>query len=340
MKLTTGKVAEINYGNATTVCIPNDALEVNIYGPYREIERKLWAYLIHNAFESNEFGKRRIHNAKCSALLDIFRRLTGNKDAKKLWSYIEGLGDVKVSLKNGDKLEGFTHLLAFAEVNYENDSIRYQIPAILEEFIQSKNIAFSRIRTHFLIGLRGKYSVSLYMFLEQYANRKHPYVTLELDELKKKFKVEPGKFKKWGDFKRRVLVPAVEEINDRTELECFSDFPGLHGAGFTVTFNPDASGRGVKVKNVRFDIKKHEKRISWEKQLKTPASKSNGNSPKIALRWPIVIKLLEKYGINNIDKYAYYHEWSEWLQKTDKSVNVAFPEGSYVGFIKKKAFQW
>lgn len=335
MKLSTGKVAEINHSNTTTVCIPNDALEVNIHGSYREIERKLWAYLVHNAFESNEFGEKRIHEAKCSDVVNVFKSLTGNKDAKTLWKYINRLGDIKVTLKSGAKSEGFTHLLAFAEVNYEQDRIRYQIPAILESFIESKNVAFSRIRTHFLIGLRGKYSVSLYMLLERYANRKHPYVTMTLDELKEKLKVEPGKFEKWGDLKRRVLMPAVEEINDKTEVECFSEFPGLHGAGFSVTFEPDKIGQGVKVSKIRFDIKKNEKRESWEKQLRQPSAKKENNS-KLTLRWPIVIKLLDKHGVNNIDKYAYYDEWNDWLQKSNKSTSVTSPEASYVGFIKKK----
>jgi len=338
MKLTTGKVAEINSNNSATVCIPNDALEVTIHGPYREIERKLWAYLVHNAFESNEFGEKRVHEAKCSDVVSVFKNLTGNKDSKTLWKYIEHLGDIKVILKSGEKSEGFTHLLAFAEVNYENDRIRYQIPAILEDFIQSKDTSFSRIRTHFLIGLRGKYSVSLYMLLEQYANRKHPYVTITLDDLKAKLKVEPGKFEKWGDLKRRVLLPAVEEINDRTDLECFSELPGLHGAGFSVKFEPDKRGQGVKVSKVRFDIKKNEKRESWEHQLRKPVSKKSDGS-KLTLRWPIVIKILDKYGIKNIDKYAYYDEWNDWLQKSNKSASVTSPEASYVGFIKKKSFK-
>lgn len=339
MKLTTGKVSEINKSDVITVCIPNDALEVTIKGPYREIERKLWAYLVHNAFESNEFGSKRVHEAKCSDISAVFKNLTGNKDAKTLWSYVENLGNIKVTMKNGSHSESFTHLLAFAEVNYDRNIIRYQIPSILEDFIQADNSAFSRIRTHFLIGLKGKYSVSLYMLLEQYANRRHPSVKMSIDVLRERLKVEVGRFEKWGDLKRRVLLPAVEEINARTEQECFSDIPGLHGAGFSVKFEQDKTGQGVKVTQIKFDIKKHEKRELWEKQLKKPKlTLSKTEATHTLLNWPIVIKLLEKHGVMNIDKYAYYDEWSAWLKSSNKTTSVASPEASYVGFIKKKLF--
>lgn len=335
MKFTTGKVSNVNINEVTTVCIPNDALEVTVLGPYREVERKLWAYLIHNACESDSFGQSKIHEAKCSDVKNVFQALTGHKDNKVLWQYIENLGDIKVCMKSGDSYEGFSHLLSFAEVNYSKDLIRYQIPVVIEQFLTSEKMAFARIRTHFLIGLKGKYSVSLYMLLEQYANRRHPSLTLTIDEIREKLQVEPAKFEKWADLKRRVLLPAIDEINQKTKDETLSSIPSLHGAGFSVSFEPNKSGQGVKVKSVKFTIEKNEKRSEWEDSLKR-TSKKTSSQTKLTLKWPIVISLLKKHGIKDIDKYAYYDEWSEWLRKSNKTLEVSLPEASYVGFIKKK----
>ncbi len=58
MNITTGDVTDVNSQQTPTVCIPNDAVEVSVVGPYREKERKLWAYLVHRAYEHSEFGQK------------------------------------------------------------------------------------------------------------------------------------------------------------------------------------------------------------------------------------------------------------------------------------------
>lgn len=52
-----------------------------------------------------------------------------------------------------------------------------------------------------------------------------------------------NKFKDWRDFKRQVLVPAVAEINKKTDIFC--------------CFDPIRAGRGGKVVGIRFYIQRN-----------------------------------------------------------------------------------
>lgn len=52
-----------------------------------------------------------------------------------------------------------------------------------------------------------------------------------------------NKFKDWRDFKRQVLVPAVAEINKKTDIFC--------------SFDPIRAGRGGKVVGIRFYIQRN-----------------------------------------------------------------------------------
>ena len=84
------------------------------------------------------------------------------------------------------------------------------------------------------IKLRGKHSQILYRFL-----KKHGNIILTVEELQSVFGVS---YKRFRDFSQRVFYPAVEEINDKTDI--------------FVDFKFKKSGRGGKVEAVIFEVKK------------------------------------------------------------------------------------
>ncbi len=92
---------------------------------------------------------------------------------------------------------------------------------------------FAQLRTHFLIGLSGKYAVTLYELLESVANRIDPVLDVQLGTLRQWLKVPEGKLKSWDHFNSRALYPAIEQINTNPL-----------GAGFTVEMKPIKEGQG------------------------------------------------------------------------------------------------
>ena len=348
MEITTGDVTDVDSQQTPTVCIPNDAVEVSVVGPYREKERKLWAYLVHRAHEHPEFGQKRVHELDCLEVSHIFKSLTGTKNTRTLWEYIKNLGDIKVIMREGKHREGFTHLLAFADVDHETQKIRYQIPAILEDFIIERDSPFARLRTHFLIGLNGKYSVSLYMLLEQYVNRKFPILVITLEELRTTLRVQDGKLSTWDTLRRRVIEPAIKEINEKTIMECENGIPGQQGAGFTADYEPVKRGR--KIVSVRFIIKKHNKRVEWESGIKKDKTPKSPPGPKTLSTIPIqknerlknfVKAELRKIGKDNEDiNFLIGHfetQFRQYIYKKGACDTMEDVQASFAGFIVKAA---
>ncbi len=347
--ITTGEVTNVQSVATPTVCIPTDAVEVSIEGPFREKQRKLWAFLVHHAMESEGFGVKRRHHINCQEVAHVFRSITGCGRTKDLWEYIENLEDISVKLR-GEKLKGFASLLAYAVVDLKTGIIEYQIPAILEDIILSQDFKFSRLRTHFLIGLSGKYSVSLYMFLEQYANRDFPILVISIDEFRDKLKIEKGKITRWQDLRRFIIEPAVKEINEKTIMECESNIPGQHGAGFTVDYEPVKRGR--KIVSVRFIVKKHNKRVEWEsgiKKDKTPKSPpgpktfSTISIPKNERLKNFVKAELRKVGKENEDiNFLIGHfetQFRQYIYKKGACDTMEDVQASFAGFIVKAALR-
>lgn len=330
---TTGEVAALRSTDVPTVCMPNEGLELSITGAYREKERKLWAFLVHYAYEN--LGKQRRHKIECSTVTHIFRSITGCGRTKDLWEYVENLGNIKIKWEKEGNTQGFARLLSFAEVNHDKGTIEFEIPSYLEDAILKSNYQFARLRTHFLIGLSGKYSVTLYLLLETYANRQFPVLTLSIDELREKLSIEQDKLQRWQDLRRRVIEPAIKEINEKTIQECESSVPSQHGAGFTVEYEVIKKSR--KVVGVKFTVVKHKKRIEWEFNLKKPKKDKPKVIPLISLNWEKVKNIARANNLlRKVDIYSLEKEWRKWLWDTGRCDNIQDPEGSYVGFIKKK----
>ena len=89
-----------------------------------------------------------------------------------------------------------------------------------------------------ILAMKSQFSIRLYEILKSYAFQKSK--VFEVDELKKMLMVEGNKsYSNFADFKKRVLLPAQEEINELTDI--------------AVSFEPILKGR--KTVKVKFDMK-------------------------------------------------------------------------------------
>jgi hypothetical protein len=226
-----------------------------IEGPYTERDRKLWAFPVAAVWE--DLATTRIHEMRVAKINAIFEELGGDTSSGWIWDSARRLSRTIVEWTEGTdgsriKAEGISNMMN-ARVNKEARAkgwLRFEIPALLGEVIKNP-CRFSRLRLHFMIGISGKYAVTLYILLESVANMKTPVLDVELPQLRQWLKVPEGKLNWWVDIKRRAIEPALKQINDNPEA-----------AGFTLTMEEIKEGRAVD--RVRFIVAKSEARLTEE----------------------------------------------------------------------------
>jgi hypothetical protein len=253
----TGDLWELpSKSNPVSVPVPLPVVMVRVEGHFTALDRKLWLILLQHAWADLEAGKA-LHSISISELLRLFRQhgrhdlgtrgalqitkaVTEESHAVEVWSSVRRLVVTRVEWEDED-YKGVGALLADALMSKQHRQsgwLNYSFGANL-----SKNLLlprmFARLRTHFMLGLRSKYAITLYEILEAYANRKHPICTVDLDDLQNWMKVPATAYPDWRELKKRVIEPAVREINEHAEDAGFMvDYEGVReGRAFTkITF--------------------------------------------------------------------------------------------------------
>jgi len=178
-----------------TVPIPNDVIITKVTGNFTERDRKLWSFLISAVWD--ELLTTRIHEIKISKIHNVFRQLGGDTSPGWIWESAQRLTRTVVEWEEGPdsrRLVGISNLLnaqTHKEIR-ESGFLRFEIPALLSEVIR-RPCRFSRLRIHFMLGLSGKYAVTLYMLLESVANLQTPVLDVEINQLRQWLQIPDGK---------------------------------------------------------------------------------------------------------------------------------------------------
>lgn len=108
--------------------------------------------------------------------------------------------------------------------------------------LRERFVAYELYQT---LAMKSTYSIELFELLKSYAFRKK--ITVSIDDLRKYFGLG-DKYKAYRDFKRRVVDPAVKEINEYTDLFVSYD-PVRRGnpfAALTFTIEKKGSWEGLE----------------------------------------------------------------------------------------------
>lgn len=319
-----GNPWEMNGNNPATVPLPNDVIITEIEGAYTEKDRKLWAFLVAAVWD--DLLTVRIHEIRTAKINAIFSKGGGDTSTSWIWESVERLATTRARWETGaenDRLKGVANLIGGALTNKNARStgfLRFEIPALLCEVIRAP-CRFSRLRLHFMIGLSGKYAVTLYMLLESVANKQTPVLDVQLDQLRQWLKIPDGKLHRWVDVKRFILEPALKQINENPDA-----------AGFLVSMEEIKEGRAVD--RVRFTLIKTAGRIADEKSLNTKViEQPKASELSVALRLPPSAFEQAKKVAPGLDVYGLEFQWREWLANKPQPNN---PAGSFIGFCKAK----
>lgn len=299
-----------------TVPVPLPVLIVSVDGPYTEQDRKLWIFLLHAVWD--ELDEKPIHAFPVKDIKRMFR----DHSVNWIWQSAERLAETKIRWirTEGDRrYKGISSLFG-AETDVEirdTGILRFSFPALLVPILKDPR-RFARLRTHFMIELSGKYAVTLYELLESVANKDIPELRASVDELRQWLKVPAGKLTRWPDFRRRVLEPAVQQLNDNPT-----------GAGFAVKMRVRKEGKAVKW--VIFQVLKTKERQVIDAKLKDKENQLELFDVRLRTETYARAKQLAP----GWDIYEVEAEWKEWGQQ-QQEWPPKNPDAAFLGFCRKR----
>ena len=303
-----------------TVPVPLPVIIVSVNGPYTERDRKLWTFLLHAVWD--QLDERAIHAIPVSEINSVFRELGGEHDSKWIWESATRLTEtiVKWHYTEGDtRYDGIAALFSaqISRNNRKEGILRFQFPGLLIPIFKDPR-RFSRLRTHFLIELSGKYAVTLYELLESVANKDVPELRATVDELRQWLKVPEGKLIRWQDLRRYVLEPAIKQVNDNPT-----------GAGFQARIRLEKEGRAIRW--VVFEVLKTKERQAIDARLKDHEKQLSLFD--VHLRTVTYDKA--KALASGWDIYALEAEWKQWGSQ-QKAWPPKNPDAAFLGFCKQR----
>ena len=317
----TGDPWVISEDNPATVPVPLQTVIVDVKGPYTERDRKLWVFLLHAVFD--ELDTKRLHSFPIRDINAVFRAAGGEHDTRWIWESAKRLTETRVEWKStmgdGRFEQGISSIFGalISKSARQTGTLTFEIPALLVPIIKEP-MRFARLRVHFLLKLSGKYAVTLYEVLEGFANRRDRRCEVTLDDLRTWLKVPQGSYQNWKDFRKRVLDPAVKQINDDPI-----------GAGFSITYTPVKDGKFYR--SIVFQLTKTDNRQATERLMKAKGSaKRKADKGKLIIAPWAEEKARQISREKGWDYHALLEEWQSFAENPDN------PSAAFVGFCKKK----
>lgn len=181
-------------------------------------QRKIYNYLIFEAKEQlRENPKRTIFEVeiwnicKYTGAQNNFHIKQSVKDMESITVKVNTLGKDKIR-----KWEPFNLLEKVEGMEDEAGFITYSLPKQVVETIYSPD-KYCEIDLAIVKGLKSKYAIAIYEFIADYINIHNIKTTI--DKFKSLMGIDPlTQYQRFFDFKKRVIEPAIDEINSKTPI--------------------------------------------------------------------------------------------------------------------------
>lgn len=325
----TGSAWEINPEDPATVPVPLQVVMVKVDGPYTERDRKLWTFLLHAVWD--ELGEVPIHELAVSEINRVFRELGGDHNTAWIWDSARRLAKTTVEWEatlGDERLQGISSIFGavLSKPARSAGRLKFHFPPLLIPVIKQPH-RFARLRVHFMLGLSGKYAVTLYELLEGFANRRDGLFECSIDELRQWLKVPEGTYKDWKDLKKWVLNPSIEQIN-----------ADPIAAGFSVEYEAIREGRFYT--RLRFRLVKAKHRQITERRIKSRVkiakAVAEGRAQHRPALLPQTIEKARDATRYKLDMDVVVREfWGHW-DATGRPDFIKGIEAAFIGFAKKK----
>ncbi len=164
------------------------------------------------------------------------------KDTKHIRESLRELMTVVVdhNILGKDKQGDWGAFVLLPEVNVKNGEITFALPPSIKNALLNPRM-YARINLAITRGLSSKYALALYEMARDYIAVTIPRMTLKT--FRKLMGVEDSLYVNFPDLRRRVIEPAMKEINTKTdlriEIEYIKDGRKILGIQFTATEQRD-----------------------------------------------------------------------------------------------------
>lgn len=334
----TGDIWKPSSTYPATVPVPLPVVMVRVDGPFTALDRKLWLLLLHHAWDDLEH-ERYIHSISIAEILRLFRKfgrhdigqngkIKASEDetqAAALWGSLERLLDTKVRWED-DEYVGIAGLFAsvlMSKQHRQSGWVHYSFGELLAKNLLLPRV-FARLRPHFMMRLRSKYAVTLYEILESYVNRRDSDCIVSLSEFQVWLKVPENSYPNWRELKKRVIAPAVDEINKHADE-----------GGFFVGYEGIREGKAFT--KIKFMLCKTAERDDRDTALQDKSAKAKKfSTPMLALQgssYAPTDDVLEQLrtlapGWDRQGLVAQYRQWSAG------KITPTNPHGAFLGWVK------
>jgi hypothetical protein len=135
-----------------------------------------------------------------------------------------------VSARTGKQRVMETHLLEFTDTDADESkdaTVQFGIPKRLR-IVLAKSNRWGRIRCEVAYAITTKYAIALYELVCLRANRQHCVETMSYEQFRDLLGVPPGTYERGLDFRRKVVEPALLEVNGLSDMGVDIDLRRRH----------------------------------------------------------------------------------------------------------------
>lgn len=109
-------------------------------------------------------------------------------------------------------------LVSAVKENQKSKMIGIRFDKELKPYLLNIKSEFTRYPLRYVMGMKSVYSIRLYELLKQYEKTNQKERVIAIHELREMVGVEPTKYKRYNDFKRKVLEVAQKELPKQSDI--------------------------------------------------------------------------------------------------------------------------
>ena len=218
---------------------PGELIEMTGTHDLEASDRAILNLLYQNAHDS---GRLLDPNSEWEIPLATVRQaFSRHESSDRLRDSLTRLMSVKVNVlytsDNGDKAQGpeqrivITGLFDFFDVSAkelaQRATLRYGLPRKLAPILESSG-RWGRIKAEVVCSMTSKYAIALYELLQLRANMERCVETFPIDRFRELLGVPPGTYARADNFQRKVLDPAVLEVNGLSDMSVQIETERMH----------------------------------------------------------------------------------------------------------------
>ena len=196
-------------------------------------QQKLLCYLITNLSDTDTHETEKIFDIK--AFYDFME--VNNKDYDKVREALMALSDKSWGIKADDDTDILLRFLNTVRTSKRNGKVRIKFHEDMLPYLQELKTQYTSYKIYYIMTMKSQYSIRLYELLKSVAGKELWY--FDIDELKNIFMCEK-KYSHFGHFRTRIIEPAIEEINNKTDLnvtcEYFNEGKKIVGIEFHISY--------------------------------------------------------------------------------------------------------